>query len=303
MTGQSAGRFRVYVHYLSKRALLAIDKVVENDEGTYHCRVDYRWSGTTRKKFRMELIGLFISALSQPGDFLIMHLLLLPLSLSLSFSLSFSLSLFLLSLVPPEQMVIQDLTNSAKVITINNKNGIIGPYAEESSYVALACVVTGGKPVLISQVCLKIETCLLQICAFFDFFNTAKPEPYVRWYEGSILLDDQLDYMESEHRLRDEESEEEEKEDDQLEAGSLVEIRRNDDGHRAQRRRHSLKRRYYAEIISFVYRHGLVNCTNRLVVKEKLTRKDYRRQFKCVAGNTDRVPPIEREVTLDMFRK
>ncbi|KAH9407430.1 hypothetical protein TYRP_012249 [Tyrophagus putrescentiae] len=275
MTGQSAGRFRVYVHYLSKRALLAIDKVVENDEGTYHCRVDYRWSGTTRKKFRMELIGLFISALSQPGDFLIMHLLLLPLSLSLSFSLSFSLSLFLLSLVPPEQMVIQDLTNSAKVITINNKNGIIGPYAEESSYVALACVVTGGE--------------------------TTKPEPYVRWYEGSILLDDQLDYMESEHRLRDEESEEEEKEDDQLEAGSLVEIRRNDDGHRAQRRRHSLKRRYYAEIISFVYRHGLVNCTNRLVVKEKLTRKDYRRQFKCVAGNTDRVPPIEREVTLDMF--
>ncbi len=97
MTGQSAGRFRVYVHYLSKRALLAIDKVVENDEGTYHCRVDYRWSGTTRKKFRMELIGLFISALSQPGNFLIMHLLLLPLSLSLFFSLSLSLSFFVVS--------------------------------------------------------------------------------------------------------------------------------------------------------------------------------------------------------------
>lgn len=169
MTGQSAGRFRVYVHYLSKRALLAIDKVVENDEGTYHCRVDYRWSGTTRKKFRMELIGLFISALSQLGDFWIMHFWLLPFFLSLFF-LSFSLFLFLLFLVPPEQMVIQDLTNSAKVITINNKNGIIGPYAEESSYVALACVVTGGEPVLISQVCLKIETCLLQICAFLIFF-------------------------------------------------------------------------------------------------------------------------------------
>lgn len=56
-------RFNISVDYVSKEAKLSIDNVEENDEGFYKCRADYRWSGTTVKRFRMELIGLFICLL------------------------------------------------------------------------------------------------------------------------------------------------------------------------------------------------------------------------------------------------
>ena len=139
-------------------------------------------------------------------------------------------------------------------------------------------------------------------------FNIAKPEPFVRWYEGSTLLDDEIDHMVSEHRFKNEanseEEEEKEKEEGQRKEGGEKEQFEEDpvnvgDGSVAVSKR-LVKRMYYSQLIKFEYQHGLTYMTNTLFVEGKLTRKDFRRKFKCLAGNTQLVPPIEKEVTLDM---
>ena len=55
-----------------------------------------------------------------------------------------------------------------------------------------------------------------------------------------------------------------------------------------------------APTVEGIYQSGLVQVRNRLVLPKKLTRKDLDRKFRCIAYNTDLMPDVVEEVTLNV---